>query len=103
MEGGAPLPEFRDRGRSEILDWRVNRLARIEGAGEAIATAPIDIDALRKVRKRWAFGHMSSQAFVAVYQKETWPLNRLPKSERDGNQIRDEVLRKLVEKGRLTE
>ncbi|MDG6921754.1 MAG: hypothetical protein JRN67_00500 [Nitrososphaerota archaeon] len=103
LEGGAPLPEHRDRGRSEILDWRGNRLARIEGAGEAIATAPIDIDAIRKVRRKWAFGHLSSQSFAPVYQRETWPLNRLPKSDAEATQIREDVVKKLVQKGRLTE
>lgn len=101
LEGGAPLPENRDRGRSEILDWRGNRLARIEGAGETIATAPLDIDALRKVRSRWLFGHLQTKAFAPVYQREIWPLNRIARTEKESNQVRDEVQKRMKEIGKI--
>lgn len=101
LEGGAPLPEQRDRGRSEILDWRGNRLARIEGAGEAIATASIDIDAIRKARRRWLFGHLHPTQFASLYQREIWPLNKISRTEQEYLTVRGEVERRLIEKGKL--
>ncbi len=94
---GAPLPEFRDRGCSEILDWRGNRLARLEGPGEAIGVAMIDVDAIRKVRKRWLFGHLTPKAFAPVYNTDSlWPLNKPAKNEKDMAKLRNEVLRKAI-------
>lgn len=97
-----PLPLNRDRGCSEILDWRGNRLARIEGPGEAIATAPIDIEALRRVRRKWLFGRLPSRAFVAGYQKELWPINGgLILDDAQNKKTREEALKRILQSGAI--
>lgn len=93
----ASVPEFRDRGCSEILDWHGNRLARIDGPGEAIATAPIDIDALRRARMKSLFGGLRTEVFAPVFLTRTvWPLNRKVRDQRQRAELVAEVQRSLL-------
>ncbi|MDG6905795.1 MAG: hypothetical protein JRN20_08430 [Nitrososphaerota archaeon] len=99
---GAPVPQFRDRGCSEILDWRGNRITRLEGIGESIGVGLIDIDALRRVRRRWLFGHLVPNAYAPVYQRQGWwPLNNPAKNEETAKEARRKVESSLIKRAAI--
>ena len=94
----SPIPEDRNRGHSEILDWQGNRLCMTEGTGEIISTAQIDIEAIRRIRAKKLFGFFRAEIFVPVYQREVWPVNRLTKDLDQAKTLRGEVIGKLEQR-----
>ncbi len=94
----APIPEDRNRGHSEILDWQGNRLCMTEGPGVIISTAQIDIEAIRRVRAKKLFGFFRAEIFAPIYQREVWPVNRLTKDMDQAKELRREVGGKLEQR-----
>lgn len=75
---GSPRPVNQQRGHSSILDYRGNVLQMIDGPGEAVTTASIDVESLRKFRKSTAGLNIVPQVKADFYSKfytaaDLWP------------------------------
>ncbi|MDG6923327.1 MAG: hypothetical protein JRN67_08560 [Nitrososphaerota archaeon] len=97
------MPRARNRGHSEVLDFRGNTMSRIDTPGEAIAGANCDIGLLRAAR-RDEWGPTSScplinAVFAPVYESRIiWPENKKPLEADKTRQLRETVLQGLVER-----
>jgi predicted amidohydrolase len=104
---GEVAPLFRSHGESEIVDYQGRVLAVINGPGEALITAPIDIEALR-LRRAQARSNFLAQLRADVYapfyaQAEACPINhwleRPIHDRREGAELTRSVIRRFQERG----
>jgi predicted amidohydrolase len=73
-------PKYQQRGYSNIIDYRGNVIEVIDGPGEAVISAQIDIDALRRFRSTPSSYNLLPQVKAEFYAKyyaksQLWPLN----------------------------
>jgi predicted amidohydrolase len=77
---GSPRPEGQQRGHSIIIDFKGRILQIIDGTGEAITTAEIDIESLRRHKRNLSPGNSLPRLRASLYAKfyskaNLWPLN----------------------------
>lgn len=76
---GGPRPEFRQRGRSKIIDYNGKVMAETDLPGESLITAPLDMDLLREHRASANMNIVATSRFaeyVPLYEKyQTWPVD----------------------------
>ncbi len=99
----SPLPSHRDRGHSEILDYRGSALSIMETPGEAIISAVINVDTLRARRMggRWPVTHLRNDVFSSVYQIPIFPKDRKIRTTEKGKELINEINESLAKRGIL--
>ncbi len=65
----SPRPANQQRGHSVILDYRGNILEMIDGPGEAVVSATIDIESLRRFRRSASGFNLVPQVKADFYSK----------------------------------
>ncbi len=111
---GTDRPEFGYRGRSQIISPDGDILAVVDGTGEAIISASIDVDRLRWRKTRVAgSGHnynptvlCRADLYAREYQKAlSWPTGAFEdkplRSTRDCQSIASEIIARQIAAGRL--
>jgi deaminated glutathione amidase len=96
----SPMPSHRDRGHSEILDYRGSALSIMETPGEAIISAIINVDPLRERRGggRWPVTHLRNDVFASVYKIPVFPKDRKVKSTDEGKALINEINQSLIDR-----
>ena len=95
------MPRNRNRGHSEILDYRGTTLTVAEAPGEVIVTANVDIEALRAARlTEWSmlqWGPLINAVYSPIYStREVWPSDIKPVDPQGVAQLREKVVESLV-------
>ncbi|MDG6921937.1 MAG: hypothetical protein JRN67_01435 [Nitrososphaerota archaeon] len=105
---GSSFPTFRSHGGSEIIDYKGEVVASINGPGEATITAMIDINMLRYRRNRAALTFVRPHLFAKAYAEyESFPSDRMTsqplearmKIAEEYNRAGDATVKRLYEKG----
>ncbi len=97
----SPVPQNRGRGQSQIIGYDGNTLSKVDGNGETIIEAWIDIDSLRKTRLRgwWQVAQLKSKVYESVYQQELTPVNKTNRTQQDVMKAKSELMDNLVKRG----
>lgn len=111
---GTDRPEFGYRGRSQIISPDGDMMAIVDGPGEAVISAAIDIDRLRWRKTRVAgSGHnynptvlYRADLYGREYLKATsWPTgvfdDKPMRSTKDCQDVAAEIIEKQIAAGRL--
>ncbi len=97
------MPEGRNRGHSEIIDFRGNTMTMTEAPGEAMVIGIGDIRALRAARRTdWAalsWSALISHVYEQVYANRVmWPHGKRPMTSDGVMDLRKNVLDRLAKK-----
>ena len=98
------MPRNRNRGHSEILDYRGTTLTVSEASGESMVTGFIDIVSLRAARlEEWSmlvWGPLINAVYSPIYnERQVWPHDVKPVDPEGVEQLRRETLESLVKRG----
>lgn len=81
---GSPFPTFRSHGGSEIIDYKGDIVAQIQGPGEAMVTGMIDINMLRYRRNRASLTYMRPKLYAQAYAEfQGYPCDRMTNQPQD--------------------
>ncbi len=95
------MPRGRNRGHSEVLDYRGTTLTTAEAPGQVIVVANADIRALRSARlTEWSvlnWGPLINAVYTPAYStRQIWPHDVKPVDEEGVEKLRREVLERLA-------
>ncbi len=93
-------------GRSAIYNYRGEVAATNQIVGDTYVASEIDIEALRHYRENAKFQnwipYLRTELFDGMYSAPIWPKNRPTEQHKDADEIYDETIAKLLQKGTFT-
>ena len=93
-------------GRSSIVSYNGDVLAKSMETGNAYVAAEINIEALRHYREtariqNW-IPFLKTELYAKLYEKSIWPKNLPPMNLAEADEVFREILDKLYERGTYT-